>query len=425
MADYFAVQGGKPLEGTIRVQGSKNAVLPILAACLLVKGETVLHHCPMISDVEDTLLLLRKLGCLVQREGHTVRIDSTDAADLSLCDGTASAMRSSVLFLGALLGRFGHAEVPKPGGCAIGARPIDLHLAAFRQMGVCCEEKEASIYCHANTLAGAKISLPLPSVGATENILLLAAVAPGTTIVHGAAKEPEVQALAEFLNLCGANIYGTGTDTIRIEGVGRLQSGHCEYMIPPDRMVAGTLLCAAAMTGGRICLENGRAEELEVPLRLLEETGCRIFIRPEEILLAAPKRLCGGCTIATGAYPAFPTDLQPLFMSLLTLADGTCMINETIFEARFSHALELCAMGADIRIRGQSAVITGQKKLHGACVYGQDLRAGAALLIAALAAEGESRVYGCRFLDRGYEDPQAVFGALGGTLIRKREKTII
>ncbi len=418
---YYEVVGGTPLCGNTTVHGSKNAVLPILAACILAEDEVILEHCPKIADVNKTLLLLQEMGCSVKWEGHTLVINSRQAGTPILCCDAVRQMRSSVLFLGALLARYKKASVGLPGGCSIGARPIDLHLRAFEKMGVVVEKTKDCVHCRAKHILGYHIYLDFPSVGATENLLLLAVKAEGVTVIHNAAKEPEVVALASFLRACGAEVYGEGTSDIMIEGVKRLHGA--VFSLPADRIESGTLLCASAITAGEIFLERANAEELQMPLYALEQVGCKLFREKNGIALQAPKRLKGGLHLETGPYPAFPTDLQPIFMSLLTLANGTCMISETVFEARLSHAAELCRMGADIRIHGNCAHIFGREKLCGTAVRGKDLRATAALLLAAFAAEGESRVYGSTYLERGYENPERLFSLLGGRISLKEEQT--
>lgn len=413
---YYIVRGGRTIEGEFAVRGSKNAALPILAACILAEDEVVLENCPHIRDVSLTLEILRELGCRAELSGRTLTIDSRSLSGTEIGLETVRKMRSSILFLGALLGRTGKAALGHPGGCAIGKRPIDLHLRAFEKMGVIVRERDGLMDCEAPHILGYDIYLDFPSVGATENILLLAARAEGATVIHNAAREPEIVALARFLRACGAEIYGEGTPNIMIEGVSRLHGAY--FAIPADRIEAGTFLCAAAMTGGALRLKGPEREQMEAVQCAMEQAGCR-FVWEDGgpyLRMRPPKRLTSGFTLATGPFPCFPTDLQPQMMSLLTLAEGNGMISETVFEARFSHSAELCRMGADIRIEGQNAFIRGVKRLKGAEVYGKDLRGGAALLAAALAAEGESIVHGSQFIERGYESIEEAFSSLGGDI---------
>lgn len=409
---YYEVEGGHVIGGDFSVRGSKNAVLPILAATILADDEVVLENCPQISDLFVSLEILQDLGCDVKQEGRTVTINSKSLYQNEIKEDMVCKMRSSVLFLGALLGRTKKAVMGHSGGCTIGRRPIDLHLRAFEKMGVHIEEKEGIFYCKAPLLLGYHLYLDYPSVGATENILLLAVKAEGTTVIHNAAREPEIIALVRFLRGCGAEIYGEGTPTIMIEGVTKLHG--TVFEIPFDRIEAGTLLCAAAMTGGKLYLRGVERQYMEQTLEVLEKTGCGLRYEQEAVYLQAPTRLLSDFTIATGPYPAFPTDMQPMLMSLLTLAKGTCMISETVFEARFRHAEELCRMGANIQVHRRNAAVFGVEKLYGTKVEASDLRGGAALLLAALAAEGTSQVYGNVYIERGYEKIEDVLTFLGG-----------
>ena len=409
----YLVRGGKRIEGEFAVRGSKNAALPILAACVLAADEVVLENLPQIRDVSQTLEILRELGCSVTLTGRTAVIDSREMQAAALCGEAVRKMRSSILFLGAMLGRSGVGRIAYPGGCAIGKRPIDLHLAAFRRMGVSIAEENEILDCRAERLQGCRIDLPFPSVGATENILLLAVCAEGVTVLHNAAREPEIVALVRFLRAMGAEIYGEGTGSLLIEGVKRLHGA--VFTIPADRIEGGTFLCAAAMTGGELCLKGLEREKLGAVSEALRMTGCRLFWEEGGLLwMRPPRRLLSDFSIITGPFPAFPTDMQPLLMALLTLAKGHCMISETVFEARFSQAEGLCRMGADIRIDGRTASIFGVERLSGAEVFAKDLRCGAALLCAALAAEGESLVHGAEYVERGYEKIETALSLLGG-----------
>lgn len=413
----YIVRGGRKIEGEFAVRGSKNTALPILAASLLAEDEVVLENIPLIRDVFQTLDILRELGCTVSlsEERRTVTIDSRHLSGTEIGNETVRKMRSSILFLGALLGREKRGKLAYPGGCAIGKRPIDLHLSAFEKMGVTIREEGVVLDCRAERILGQHIYLDFPSVGATENILLLATKAEGVTVIHNAAREPEIVSLVRFLRAIGAEIYGEGTASIMVEGVKDLHGAY--YVIPADRIEGGTFLCAAAMTGGELRLKGLEREQMGAVLEVMRMTGCRFLWEDSDLLwMRPPKQLLSDFTIVTGPFPAFPTDMQPLMMSLLTLAKGNCMISETVFEARFSQGEELCRMGADIRISGRNASIYGVEKLHGAEVFARDLRCGASLLVAALAAEGESRVHGSEYVERGYEKIEDAFSFLGGDI---------
>ena len=420
----YIVRGGRKIEGEFAVRGSKNGTLPILAASLLAEDEVVLENIPLIRDVLQTMDILRELGCRVEQKGRTVLIDSRHLSTTEIGSEAVQKMRSSILFLGALLGREKRAKLAYPGGCAIGKRPIDLHLMSFWKMGVTIEEKDCILDCRAEKIQGAHIYLPFPSVGATENILLLAAKAEGVTVIHNAAREPEIIALVRFLRAMGAEIYGEGTGSILVEGVSWLHGA--VFTIPADRIEGGTFLCAAAMTGGELCLRGLEREQMGAVLEVLGMSGCRFLWEDSDLLwMRPPKRLKSDFTIVTGPFPAFPTDMQPLVMSLLTLAKGSCMISETVFEARFSQGAELCRMGADICISDGNACVRGVEKLHGAEVSAHDLRCGAALLCAALAAEGESIVHGSQYVERGYEKIEDAFSFLGGDIVLQEERDFL
>ncbi|NLK36541.1 MAG: UDP-N-acetylglucosamine 1-carboxyvinyltransferase [Epulopiscium sp.] len=410
----YRVEGGYPIAGEMETKGSKNGVLPILAAVLLTESEVILHHCPLISDFFLTLEILKSLGCRIKRDGRTVIIDASFADKSSIENEIVQKMRSSIIFMGALLGKYGEACVGYPGGCEIGVRPIDLHLKAFREMGVTIRDEKGFIYCTSKSINGVKINLDYPSVGATENILLLASKAKGQTIVYNAACEPEIVQLAEFLNACGAKITGAGTECIVIDGVQRMHG--TEFTIFPDRIEAGTLLCAAAITGGEIHLKKVKPDDMRQTLLRLDEVGCKMIEGQNEIYLKAPRVLRPVDIIYTGPYPNFPTDMQPQMMSVLTLARGTSIISETVFEARFKHIAELCRLGADIHVEGQTAVIKGVKKLQGCHVIGRDLRGTAALILAGLSAEGETVVENSQYVERGYEEFEKTLTALGAKI---------
>lgn len=418
----YIINGGNRIYGEATVQGSKNSVLPILAATVLVRGESVIHNCPDITDVDATIKILRYLGCDVRREGHTVIVDSTDVNKFDIPDDLMREMRSSVVFLGAIIGRMGKASLSTPGGCEIGLRPIDLHLDAIQRFGVNIREEFARIDFEAiKPLEGTNIALSFPSVGATENIILTACTARGTTVITNAAREPEITDLADFLNGCGARISGTGEGAVIIEGVKALRP--VQYKVIPDRIVAGTYMAAAAMTHGKIHLKSLIPAHIAPVIPVLEEAGCDISIGGCELTLTAPPVLHSIKTLRTMPYPGFPTDMQAQMMSVMTMCRGTSVIIETIFESRYKHASELLRFGAKIRVDGRMAVIEGTDKLTGASVIASDLRGGAALVLAGLAADGTTTVDDIKFILRGYEDMSGVLSSLGCD-IKQEERDI-
>ena len=399
----YVITGGRRLHGSLDVQGSKNSALPILAATVLVNGRCVVHNCPKLSDTECTIKILRSLGCSVRREGNTVTVDATTVSCSHIPEELMHEMRSSVVFLGAIVGRTGKATLCAPGGCEIGLRPIDLHLYAVRRLGVEVDECYGNITCRVkNKLEGNKITFSFPSVGATENAILLAATAKGTTTIVNAAREPEISDLCAFLTSCGARISGAGESIITIEGVEQLHG--CEHRVICDRIVASTYLIAGAVTGGDIELKNTEPVHLNAVLPLLEEAGCNVSVRCKSIRIKNPVGLKRIDKIITQPYPGFPTDSQALFTTLTSVAKGTSVIVENIFESRFKHVSELIRMGAKIRAEGRVAVVDGVPKLYGAEVFSPDLRGGAALVVAGLCAEGVTTVNNVGYIDRGYED---------------------
>ncbi len=408
----FIINGGNRIYGETKIQGSKNSVLPILAATVLIRGETVIENCPDISDVDATVKILKYLGCTVKREGHTITVDSTNADKYDIPDELMREMRSSVVFLGAIIGRMGKASLSTPGGCEIGLRPIDLHLDAIQKFGVNIREEFAKIdFETVNKLEGTRIALSFPSVGATENIILTACTAKGTTVITNAAREPEISDLADFLNSCGARISGTGEGTVTVEGVEQLHG--VKYKVIPDRIVAATYMAAAAMTHGRIHITGVIPAHIAPVIPVFEEAGCDISIKGSELSLSAPPMLKGIKTVRTMPYPGFPTDMQAQIMAMTTLCHGTSVIIETIFESRYKHVSELLRFGAKIRVDGRMAVIEGIKNLTGASVIASDLRGGAALVLAGLAADGTTTVNETGYINRGYEDMCGVLTSLG------------
>lgn len=414
----FVINGGRRLNGSLRVQGSKNSVLPILAATLLVKGKSVIHNCPMLSDTHCTVKILRTLGCKVIRNGNTITVDSTDASGYEIPEDLMREMRSSVVFLGAVLGRVGKAEISTPGGCEIGLRPIDLHLYAIKKLGVEIDDSHGRLSCTVpDKLVGTKITFSFPSVGATENAILTAVTADGVTTIVNAAREPEITDLCNFLNSCGAKIKGAGESVITIEGVKTLTG--CEYTVICDRIAAATFLIAGAVTGGDVELNNTVPIHLNSVLPLLEEAGCDIRVRCKSIRLKAPRKLNRIDKLVTQPFPGFPTDAQAPFTTLATIAKGTTVIVENIFESRLKHIPELVRMGAKIRTESRVAVIDGVDRLYGAEVFSPDLRGGASLVVAGLCAVGTTTVRNIAFIDRGYEDFENNLCSLNADIYRK------
>ena len=411
------VEGGRRLAGEARVHGAKNSSLPIFAASLLSGGETVLHNCPRLSDVDAAIRILLELGCRVSRTGDTVVINSDCITADEIPENLMHEMRSSIVFLGALIARLSRAKMSFPGGCELGPRPIDLHIAALERLGASIVEEFGCLSCAApGGLTGAKISLSFPSVGATENILLASCMAKGRTVIHNAAQEPEIVDLANYLISRGARIYDAGKSTVVVDGVDALHD--TEYTVMPDRIVAATYLCGAAITGGNVTVTGVRPGDMESVLPVFEEAGCRLWVLGDSIRLAAPPVLAPVKSLRTMPYPGFPTDAQAPVMAMLTRASGTSVFVENIFENRYKHAGELVRMGADIKVEGKVAIVQGVPRLTGATVEATDLRGGAALLIAALAAEGCTRVGSVHHIARGYEAIEAVFSELGARMWR-------
>lgn len=413
----YLIQGGSRLTGDIQVQGAKNSSLPILAAALVSTGESVLHNCPNLLDTEYAIKILEYLGCKCYREGGTVTVDTTSVTQCEVPDRLMREMRSSIIFLGAIASRCKKCRLSFPGGCEIGQRPIDLHLSALQQMGMQIEEDHGYLNCSVDKgFHGANILLSFPSVGATENIILAAVKAKGTTVITNAAREPEIVDLANYLNRCGAKISGAGEGTITIEGVETMQP--CEYTIIPDRIVATTYLAGAAMTGGNIRLTGIDCRHLESILPVFEEAGCSVRRYNDAVSLSCNHKLSSVKLIRTMPYPGFPTDAQAPLMAMMSIAQGTTVFVENIFENRYKHAVELQRMGAHIKVEGRVAIVEGIRTLHSAEVNATDLRGGAALVLAALAAEGTTEVMNVHYVDRGYEQLERQLNLLGANISR-------
>lgn len=418
--DKLVINGSKRLTGEIEVHGSKNSVLPILAACVLSQGENIIHNCPILSDVDAALKILVELGCKVKREEHTVCVDSSCVNGFEISDSLMREMRSSVIFLGAILGRTGKAVLSTPGGCEIGLRPIDMHISAMEQLGAEVFEEHGRLHFECkNGLHGARVILPFPSVGATENIMIASCVAKGTTVITNAAREPEISDLADFLNGCGAKIHGAGDSTIIIDGVEKLTA--TTHTVIPDRIAASTYLLAGAITHGRVCIKEIIPAHLGALIPVLKQSGCDISVSNRWICISSPPRLSRVKTVRTMPYPGFPTDVQAPLTAMLSVADGTSVVVENIFECRYKHVSELIRLGAKINVEGRTAVIEGVPYLTGASVVSPDLRGGFALVIAGLAAKGETVISGVEHIDRGYENPEKLLSALGADIKRIKE----
>jgi len=414
----FIITGGSRLEGDITVSGGKNAVLPIMAASVMARTPCVLHNAPDLVDVRVMSEILRGLGAVVERvnSGRSLYIDPSDLSNTVVDEALMRQVRSSIFLIGPLVARMGKATVSYPGGCDIGQRPIDQHLKGLAALGVAFEEAHGNIVAQAPKLQGADIHLDIPSVGATENIMMCASLAPGVTVIRNAAKEPEIVDLQGFLNSMGARIRGAGTDVIRVEGVESLQG--CEHTVMPDRIEVGTLMVAAAITAGDIYIPNAVAEHVQAVTSKLREVGTSITVLHRGIRVIGSHRR-RPTDVKTLPYPGFPTDMQPQMMALLSIAEGTSVISETVFESRFKQAEELGRMGAQIRTEGRTAIIKGVPRLSGARVVSTDLRSGASLVLAGLAAEGETIVSGIHHVDRGYERLERKLAALGAKIIRQ------
>jgi UDP-N-acetylglucosamine 1-carboxyvinyltransferase len=420
--EKIIVRGGKRLSGTVKVEGAKNAVLPVIAATLLAsKGKSIIHDVPALSDVYTISEVLRYLGADVKIVGNTITVDASQDLKLEAPFEYVRKMRASVLVMGSLLARNGRARVALPGGCAIGSRPIDQHLKGFEAMGASVKVGNGFIDAEVKgKLRGAKIYLDFPSVGATENIMMAAVLAEGTTVIENCAKEPEIVDLANFLNAMGAKVRGAGTGTIRIEGVDELTG--TSHTVIPDRIEAGTFMVAAAITGGNVLIQGAVPEHLSSLIAKMEEMGVTIIEEKNGLRVIGPEKL-KAVDIKTMPYPGFPTDMQSQMMALLLKAEGTSMVTETVFENRFMHVEEFRRMNADIKIEGRSVIINGPCNLQGAEVAATDLRAAAALILAGLAAEGYTRVTELRHLDRGYVRFHEKLAALGADIVRVNDES--
>jgi len=415
MAARFVISGGEQLKGEVAISGAKNAALPIMAATLLADGESILENVPRLWDIRTMCFVLRTLGARVEEDGNTVRITPPQTMHYEAPYELVKTMRASVLVLGPLLARVKKARVSLPGGCAIGVRPINLHLKGLAKLGASIKIEEGYVDAEVSRLKGARIYLDTPSVGATENLMMAAALADGTTHIENAAKEPEIVDLANFLNKMGAKIKNAGSGIIEIKGVENLKGS--EHIVVPDRIETGTLMIGCAITGGEITFKNARAEHVEALITKLQEMGAEVSFTAETIHMKAKKEL-RAAEIKTMPHPGFPTDLQPQMMSLATICKGASVITEAIFENRFIHAGELQRMGADIEVKGNTAFVRGVPMLNGASVMASDIRAGAALIIAGLIAMPETKISRIYHIDRGYEEIEKKLQLLGAKIKR-------
>lgn len=413
----WTVKGGNRLMGEVSVQGSKNAVLPILAACLLSGGETCLENCPSLLDVGASVEILRHLGCEVLRSGGKIIVNSAGMDKSHIPHELMLKMRSSVMYLGAILARTGEVTLSRPGGCELGTRPIDLHLAALRQLGAQVNEVSGNVHCKAHKLKGAHINLDFPSVGATENTMLAACAAEGETIITNAAREPEIVDLQNFLVKSGARVAGAGTSQIVISGFSPVRS--VSYTVMSDRIVAATYLSAAAACGGEVTVANIDPSCVSTVIAALREMGCAIYCGKTWMRIRRNSRLKSGRPIITRPYPGFPTDAQSILMAASLLAEGTSVFVENIFENRYRAADEMRRLGADIRTEGRVAMVSGVEKLCGAKLSATDLRGGAAVVIAALSAGGTSEIFDEGHIERGYESLETALGGLGADITKE------
>lgn len=409
----FIIEGGKRLEGEVKISGSKNAALPIIAATVLNAGKTILYNVPDIQDVQTMFEIIKDIGGKVIKKRNKIIIDTSQIHTYEIPDNLMRQMRSSVILAGALIGKYHQARFSCPGGCDIGARPIDLHLKGFEKLGVNIREEYGEIVCDVEKIEGTQIHLEFPSVGATENIILASCLGDGTTVITNAAREPEIEDMAKYLNKMGAKINGAGTDRVEIIGVNKLNE--ISYNIMPDRIEAGTYLAAGAITGGNIKLINVNPEHIEPIINKLEEANCKLIIEKNTIQIEAPKRI-KAVDIKTMPYPGFPTDLQSIFGALLSTAKGTSIITENIFESRYKYIQELNRMGAKIKVEGRTAVIKGTKRIQGANVIASDLRGGAALILEALCAKGITEIDNIHYILRGYEQIEEKLKKLGAKI---------
>lgn len=418
MEERILINGGRQLIGKVKVDGSKNAFLPILAACVLTDGEIKLENYVNLTDLVAMREILNTMGISSQAQGNRLYINSKNCKNMKISHELTQKVRASIFVLGAILGKFRSACIAYPGGCKIGSRPIDIHIKGFRVLGAKVIERHGYIYCHGENLKAGEVVLDFPSVGATESLMMCATLLKGRTVLRNCAREPEVEDLQNFLNAMGAKICGAGTDCIVIDGVESLHGG--SYRVMSDRIVAGTYLLATAICGGDVLIDGALCKHNQSLISFLKQTACKIECLDDKIRLKANKRLSSVEKIETMPYPLFPTDLQPQMMVLQSVSNGVCLLSENLFENRFGHVMELKKMGADIVIKDRNALIKGVEKLYGADVFASDLRAGAALVLAGLKAEGYTTVHNIEFVDRGYANIEEKYSLLGADIKRIR-----
>lgn len=418
--DKFVIKGGNALNGEVIIPSAKNSYLPILAATILCEEKIILHNCPYYSDIKNMCALLEHLGAKVKRFGSDLIIDSSKITSYKIPAYLSGCIRSSIFSLGSILGRCKKAVVAYPGGCEIGARPIDLHIKGLRALKVKIKDRHGYLNCDGRNLTGGTITLDMPSVGATENIMLAGVLAKGETKIINSAKEPEIVDLQNFLNSMGAKVSGAGTSVITIKGVSSLHS--TEYTPIPDRIITGTILLSTIMTGGKVTIKNSKPEHIQALLSKLDNNSCKVSIENDRIIVESDKRPLSIHKIETAPFPGFATDLQPQVMSLQTISKGTSIIVENLFETRFKHVPQLHKMGADIVVKDRTAIINGATQLFGAEVTATDLRGGAALVMAGLVAKGTTVVHNVKYIDRGYENFEKMLSSLGAEITRDEEK---
>ena len=409
MSEYI-IKGGNKIQGEVTISGSKNAALPIIAATILNGGKSTLYNVPKIHDTQMMFEILKKIGGKVTKKENKVVIDTSKINKFEIPDDLMRQMRSSVIFVGSIVGKHREVKFSYPGGCDIGTRPIDLHLKAFEKLGINISKNYGNISCNCDRIIGENIDLEFPSVGATENAILASCLAEGKTVITNAAREPEIIDLQNFLNKMGAKVKGAGSNKIEIEGVKHLKD--VSYNIMPDRIEAGTFLCIGAMTSGKITLKKVNPSHITPIIDKLEEAGCKLKIEKDEIEIVGPKKL-KAVDIKTMPYPGFPTDMQSIFTTTLSTAKGTSVIVENIFENRYKYVQELIRMGAKIKIEGRTAVVKGTKKLYGTNVSATDLRGGASLVLAGISAKGITKIENIEYILRGYEDFDKKLRGLG------------
>ena len=411
---YLSIEGGAPLHGELTIQGSKNSVLPVLAATILARDVCRIENCPRLRDVDASVAILRHLGCRVRRDGTALEVDTAPMARCDIPDELMREMRSSIIFLGAILARQGEAVLSYPGGCELGPRPIDLHLAALRELGAEITERYGELRCKAKCLRGTDITLAIPSVGATENAILAACGAEGTSVIYNAAREPEIVDLAGFLIACGAKIAGAGTGRVTVKG-GQPLTG-ATYTILPDRIETATFLCACAACGGTLTLRRTAPRLAEPILNSLTESGCRFSCTHDTIQISRDGPLIACRPVISKPYPGFPTDAMPVLLASQLRAEGQTDFTETIFENRFGYARELKKLGAQLRQDENTGHLRGAPQLYAAQLFAEDLRGGAALVLAAMQAEGESTIFGVKHIERGYDTLEAALQSVGARL---------